>query len=160
MKKVLFLVLWFILITNFAFAEDRVRVQVQFKKGIFECPQGDEIVDWNVGGGNTYEHTCKDGTWLNSFKEYNGNLSYTPEEYKIILAENIIASKQKLVDDWLYQVRNPPPYIEPTLEDLQNMYNSKMDEATEYLEQISKKTTEIELEKNKTEGKDKIDQVK
>lgn len=120
MRK-LILVLLIMIIAVPVFAKDRIKVQVCFKKGIFECPQGDEVVEWNVDGGNTYEHICKDGTWLNSFIAYNGVISYSEKEYEVLKAEDLITDKANKMSAWLTKKRNPPLYIEPSVEELESM---------------------------------------
>ena len=131
MKKIL-LTLTFLMMAVTCYAEDTINVQVRFVKGIFACPGGDEIVDWSTKGGNEYEHICKDGTWLNSFKRYEGSINYSKEEYEKVKTEDITKEKQKRVDDWLYQVKNPPPYIEPTEADYKQMIDEKLAEINSY----------------------------
>ncbi len=138
MRTIIFLLC--LCFSTLAFAEDRVTVQVMFKKGIFECPDGDEIVDWNVGGGNEYEHTCKDGTWLNRFKEYNGTVSYPVGA--TLTKDSITNMKKDKVAEWLYGVRNPPIYIEPSVKDLENLRADKLEEAQRYEEQLLIKAPE------------------
>src|SRR4030042_584267 len=87
-RKLSILLIMCFLFTSFAYAADRVSVQVEFKKFIWLCPVcgQEDIVDANVGGGNEYIHTCKNGHTFNqsgpNMKEYNGTLRYTPEEYE------------------------------------------------------------------------------
>lgn len=148
------------------YAQDRVSVKVEFKKALWTCPvcKQEDVEDMKVAGGNEYTHTCsKCGMKFNqsgaNMKEYNGCLSYPYTDYPGIKQEDITAEKVLRFDKWVYEIKNPPVYVEPTLEDLQNMYKDKVDEATKYLEEIAKKTTKIELEENKTEGKEKLDKV-
>ena len=109
-------ILMLLALTSFAYATDRTMVTIQFRKGIFECPNGDEIVDWNVGGGNTYEHTCEGGKWLNSFKDFNGVIKLTTEEYEKADSKKLDELKNAEVTAWLEGVRNPPEYVEPSKE--------------------------------------------
>ncbi len=119
MKKII-LALLFCLIPITVLAADRVRVQVQFKKGIFQCKDGsEEVVDFSVGGGNTYEHTCADGEWTNKFIAYNGFISYTELEYEALKVEDLETTKTIKVDEWIYKKNNPPVYVEPTKEELE-----------------------------------------
>ncbi len=123
---------------------DRVKIQIQFRKAIWICPncKQEDYEDFNVAGGNTYEHNCSVcDQWFNFFKEYNGTLNYTLNEYPLIKEEDKALAKQILVDEWLYVVKNPPPYIKPTLEDLLKMREDKIKEADELTEQIALKDT-------------------
>ena len=123
MKKLLILII--LLVATNCFAEDRVKVQVQFRKLIFQCQDGtEEVIDASMSGGNTYEHTCKDGKWTNKFVNYSGNVSYTPEEYEALKEADLIAQKTSLVDDFIYQKNNPPKYVEPTSEEIQAQIDS------------------------------------
>ena len=131
MKKLFIALVLIAVSATVGFAQDRVNVQVQFRKALWSCPSGNEITDLNVGTPSVYEHTCSDGTWLNSFKEYNGVLTYTPEEFEKADSKEKDTAKDKLVNDWLYQVKNPPVYIEPTPEDLQKEIDSKTQEIQE-----------------------------
>jgi predicted RNA-binding Zn-ribbon protein involved in translation (DUF1610 family) len=139
---------------------DRLILQIRFKKGIFTCPDcgKEDIVDWSPAGPNEYENNCSNcGKWNNSFRDYDGCKNYVVGEIDVVevlkgeeakkeVAEKIIADKQLMVTTWLEQVKNPPPYIEPTKEDLQNMYSDKMNEAQNYLSKISEQATKEELE--------------
>jgi hypothetical protein len=100
---------------------DRIRVQVIFRKGIFTCECGQEdIVDWSTEGGNTYENNCSVcGKWNNSFKDYNGCLLYKKDEYERMDRETIEINKSSEVDKFLYDQKNLPPYVEPTIEELE-----------------------------------------
>lgn len=130
---------------------DRVRVQIQFKKAIWTCPVCglEEIEDRPMNGGASYEHTCANGHKFNqsglNMREYNGSVSYTEEEYAKKTEEDIAIDKQKPCDDWLYSVKNPPPYVEPTKEQLEA-------EKSELLARVSsldvKITEKVALEAN------------
>jgi hypothetical protein len=118
--KRLVLVLLFLFLISPCFAEDRVNVQHCFRKALWQCPDGtEETTDLNVGGGNTYEHTCKNGMWTNTFKEYNGCISYPYSEYPKVKTEEITSEKTKCYNAWVYEIKHPAPYIEPTPEDIQ-----------------------------------------
>ena len=114
---------------------DRIRVQVQFKKALWTCPscKAEEWEDRPMEGGASYEHTCKEcSAEFNqsgpNMKEYNGTVNYTPEEYEKLKAEDLATAKQKPADDWLYSVKNPPKYVEPTAEQLLAEKESKLQE--------------------------------
>lgn len=151
--KNLLLTLTIMMMAVSCYAEDTINVQVRFLKGIFACPDGDEIVDWSTKGGNEYEHICKDGTWLNSFKRYEGSINYSKEEYENINVEDIAIEKQKRVDEWIYQVKNPPPYIEPTEADYKQMIDDKMAEINIYSDKI---TDKVILESIKADFESKV----
>jgi len=105
---------------------DRITVQVRFSKAIWTCPKcgQEDFEDRNMSGGDSYEHTCSVCSYIfnqscNQMREYNGSLNYTPEEYEVVKSEDIATAKQILVDKWLYDVKNPPAYVEPTKEELE-----------------------------------------
>jgi hypothetical protein len=155
----------FLLLCSVAHAEDRVNVQVQFKKFVWTCPvcKAEDIVDANVGGGNTYEHTCKNGHKFNqsgnNMREYNGCLSYTPSDYEAIKSEDLIAEKKKRCDDWLYSVKNPPAYVEPTLKDYENMRAEKQKEIDELDTKIAEKGTVTDLQEVKVVAENKVKDI-
>ena len=128
---------------------DRIRVQVQFKKFLWICPkcQVEEWEDRPMGGGASYVHTCINGHTFNSTcgnaKEYNGTVNYTPEEYEKVTVEELALAKQKPADDWIYSVKNPPPYVEPTKEQLEAELAEKQAEVTRLQSEIA--TKEVEL---------------
>jgi len=109
-----------------AFAEqDRTTVQVQFRKAYWVCLfcGQEDFQDLHMDGGDLYEHNCsRCEKWFNSFKEYNGALRYSAEEYSKIDSKVIDDAKQDLVDKWVYDIKNPPPIVEvppPTKEELE-----------------------------------------
>ena len=128
---------------------DRIRVQVQFKKVLWICPRCalEEWEDRPMEGGAEYVHTCKNGHTFNqsagAMREYNGTVNYTPEEYEVVKAEDLALAKQKPADDWLYSVKNPPPYVEPTKEQLEAELAEKQAEVNRLTEQINTKEVVI-----------------
>lgn len=100
---------------------DRVRIQHQFRKAYWVCPCGQEdVTDLNVGTPSVYEHNCsKCGKWTNSFKEYNGCLTFSPAEYELKTEKELGDAKTELVGKWITEIKNPPKYVEPTKEDLE-----------------------------------------
>ena len=134
---------------------NRAKVQVQFRKGIWICEDcgQEDWQDFNVDGyNNVYEHNCSNcNKWSNSFKEYNGYLSYTPEEYQTLDESVIVSAKQSLCDEWLVGVKNPPPppAPEPTPEDIQAMIDAKQAELDGLVEQKVQALVKIEEEKLK-----------
>jgi hypothetical protein len=122
-------------------AQDRVRVQVIYRQAIFQCKDGtEEIVPLSMTGGNTYEHTCKDGKWTNNFVNYSGALSLTQEEYAELKEADLDAKKKTEVEKFIYQKNNPPEYVEPTEEDYKKMIDEKMAEINMYSEKITDAT--------------------
>lgn len=144
MKKLLICLFLALGIASLAIAEDRVKVQVQFRKLIFQCKDGtEEVVDANMSGGNTYEHVCADGQWTNSFLNYDGNLSFTPDEYEHTDSKEMTDLKTAKVDEWIYQKNNPPPYVEPTKEELEAQKADLERQVDELTVKISAKTAEV-----------------
>jgi len=123
MKK-LFLILALMAICGVAFAGDTVTVQVRYRKAIFECPGGNEVVDLSTTGGNTYEHTCKDGTWTNKFTNFDGLLSFTPNDYEMTDSKEMATLKDTAVEKFIYDKEHPPAYVEPTAEEVQQQIDS------------------------------------
>jgi len=110
---------------------DRIRIQVQFRKAWWMCPScgQEDYEDFNVAGGNTYEHHCSHcNAWFNNFKEYNGCLSFSPEEYDKLAEKDISDAKTIIIDKWVYDVKNPPPYVEPTKAQLEAEKEQKLQE--------------------------------
>ncbi len=54
-----------------------------------------------------------------SIGEYNDALYYTQAEYASIAPAVVEAEKQARVDAWMNAVKNAPPPVEPTKEELQ-----------------------------------------
>ena len=144
MKKLL--IILFLLISVPCFGADRVKVQVQFRKLIFQCQDGtEEVVDASMTGGNTYEHTCLDGKWTNKFKNFDGVLSYTTAEYEALKEEDLISAKTAKVEAFQYDQAHPPVYVEPTIADYQSMIDSKLQEIEQFTTEMSSKATAEEL---------------
>jgi hypothetical protein len=124
---------------------DRIRVQVQYRKALWTCPtcKVEEWEDRPMEGGAEYTHTCKNGHKFNqscgAMKEYNGTVNYTPEDYDKLDPKDLETAKQKPADDWLYSVKNPPPYVEPTKQELEKMLAEKQAEVASLASQISAK---------------------
>jgi len=128
---------------------DRIRVQVQYRKALWTCPscKTEEWEDRPMEGGASYEHTCKEcsakfNQSCGNMKEYNGTVNYTPEEYETLKSEDLATAKQKPADDWLYSVKNPVPYVEPTKEQLEAEKEQKLQEVASLDARISLKTAE------------------
>jgi transcription elongation factor Elf1 len=125
---------------------DRISVKVEFKKFWWTCPKcgQEDIEDAKVAGGNDYTHICskcsaKFNQSAGNMKEYNGCLSYPYETYASVKEEDVETQKTTLVEAWVYSVKNPPPYVEPSLQDLQNMLAEKQAEVDRLTEQIQAK---------------------
>jgi len=140
MKK-LFIVLLLLCFTIPAIAQDRVKVQVEFRKAYWVCPCGQEdFTDLNVGTPSIYEHNCsKCGQWSNSFKEYNGVNSYSEDDYKKVTKEDIDKEKKEKIDKWVYDIKNPPPYVEPTKAELEAQKAELQKQISELDAQIAEK---------------------
>jgi hypothetical protein len=101
---------------------DRISVRVEFKKALWICPfcSQEDIEDLNVSGGNKYEHECSScGKWFNSFKSFSSALTFPYETYPEIKKEDIDAEKTRLCEQWSYSIKNPPPVVEPTKQQLE-----------------------------------------
>ncbi len=114
---------------------DRIRIQVIFRKVIWACPScgQEDFEDRNMSGGDSYEHDCSNcSAHFNqsgpNMREYNGSVKYTPEEYEALKDGELATAKQALVDKWLYDVKNPPAYVEPTKEQLETEKTEKQAE--------------------------------
>jgi transcription elongation factor Elf1 len=125
---------------------DRISVRVEFKKFVWTCPtcKQEDIENAKVAGGNNYVHTCsKCGAKFNqsgpNMKEYNGCLQYPYDKYPEIKQEDIDTEKATRCEKWLYSVKNPPAYVEPTKTDLENMLAEKQAEVTKLQAEISAK---------------------
>ena len=140
MKKLLLIVI-LSMFTSLSFAQDRVSIRVEFKKALWTCPVCglEEIEDRPVGGGASYEHTCKNGHKFNqsgaNMKEYNGCLQYPKDTFEEVKQEDIDKEKQERYDAWLYEVKHPAPYVEPSIEDHNQMVKGKEEELARQKEQ-------------------------
>lgn len=128
MKKII-LIVFLLCFALPCIAQDRVKVQVEFRKALWTCPKcgQEDITDLNVGTPSVYEHNCsKCGAWNNSFKEYNGVISYPKDQYdNVIKQKDIDIEKEYEVGKWEYDIKHPAPYIEPTPEDIQKQIDDK-----------------------------------
>lgn len=125
---------------------DRIRVQVQYRKALWTCPscKFEEWEDRPMDGGASYEHTCKECSAKfnqsgSNMREYNGSVHYSPEEYETLKSEDLATAKQKPADDWLYSVKNPPAYVEPTKAELEAQLAEKQAEVDKLTAEISAK---------------------
>jgi hypothetical protein len=127
---------------------DRVMIQRSFRKALWTCTCGQEdIVDLNVGTPSVYEHNCSAcNKWSNSFKEYNGVLSYTPAEYDKVLEEDVTSAKDIAVSKWVYGIKNPPLVQQPTKADLEREKADLEQRVTELTSKISVMTIAEPLE--------------
>jgi transcription elongation factor Elf1 len=115
---------------------DRIQIRISFRKAWWICPKcgQEDFTDLNVGTPSVYEHNCsKCGQWFNSFKECQGVLTYPYDAYKDgkIKQEDIDKSKQDKVDQWVYDVKNPVPYVEPTKADYERMIADRQAEVAD-----------------------------
>ena len=131
---------------------DRILTQIIFKKVLWTCPKcgQEDTEDFNVGGGNTYEHDCsKCSAHFNqsgpNMKEYNGCINVPVDEYATLTSQAIETVKQERFDSWVTEIKNPPAYVEPSKQDYENLYLEKAKEADEYLAKYATKATLAEL---------------
>ena len=131
--------------------DDRINIQVQFKKAVWTCPScsQEDIEDRPMNGRAEYVHTCsscsvKFNQSGNNMKEYNGCINYGIDEYNHKVQEDIDKEKQTRCDAWLYEVKNPPTYVEPSKEVLEQLKAEKQAEVDKLQVQIDAK---IEAEK-------------
>ena len=129
---------------------DRIRIQRIFKRVLWTCPScsQEDYEDRNMTGGNEYIHICSScskefNQSCGAMREYNGCLSYTPEEYDTIKEEDVTTTKDTLVAEWVYKIKNPAPYVEPTKEQLEAELAEKQAEVDRLQEQIITKEAEI-----------------
>jgi hypothetical protein len=122
---------------------DRVMIQRSFRKALWICTCGQEdVVDLNVGTPSVYEHNCSAcNKWSNSFKEYNGVLSYPPDE--VPKEDDVVKEKDKRIADWIYGIKNPPAYVEPKKADLEREKADLEQRVTELTSKISVMTAEV-----------------
>jgi predicted RNA-binding Zn-ribbon protein involved in translation (DUF1610 family) len=144
----------------------RVNIQIRFKKVVWLCPVcgTEDIEEMNIAGGNSYEHDCSNcQAHFNqsgpNMRTYEGCLNYTPDDIPITeveklhrdeeldktVAEKLALDKQTWVDKQHYDFKNPVPYVEPSKEDLKNIYESKLAEANQQLALLAEKATPEEL---------------
>ena len=110
---------------------DRLITQIRFRKALWTCPKcgQEDVEDFNIDGGNTYEHTCSAcSAWFNSFKEYDGCIGYPKDDYDSKDQRDIEADKIEAFEKWRYDQRHPPEYKEPTTEELQVEIDQKQTE--------------------------------
>lgn len=128
---------------------DRVRIQLMFRKIIFTCPKcgKEDIRDMKMEGGNSFENNCSEcGQWNNNFKNYDGCISYTQDEYDKLTDEDLVVKKDELVNKFIYDQKNPPPYVEPSVTDYQQMIDSRLEEINRYAQEVSAKFGKADLE--------------
>ena len=150
---------------------DRTQIQVRFKKAIWVCANcgQEDFTDLNVSGGDTYEHNCSNcNEWTNKFIRYSGSLNYSPTEYygnpdatpdpiPAKTEQDIADDKQALVDKWWYAYKNPPAYVEPSVDDHKNIIDGRMEEIRAELLRLKEKLTDQELQTYKDVLKDTLD---
>jgi len=125
---------------------DRINVQVVFKKFWWTCPVcgQEDIEDANVGGGNTYEHDCSKcaahfNQSGNNMREYNNSVTMLKADYDLSTVNSITDKKTAMFEKWVYEVKNPKPYVEPTVEVLEQLKAEKQAEIDALQAQIDAK---------------------
>ena len=127
-------------------AQDRIKVQVEFRKALWTCPVCgiEEIENRPMEGGASYEHICKNGHKFNqsagAMKEYNSVISYPYTDYPTVTQKEIDDEKTVRMDKWIYEIKHPAPYTPPTKAELEKMRDDKLQEAEELQRQIDEKT--------------------
>jgi hypothetical protein len=125
MKK-LILLLALLLFTSPLLA-DTVRVSVQFKKYLYTCSDGEEL----LVDSNNQKYTCpKSGEIVGEgwYKNVGDCLSFTKAEYDAMSQDDLAKLKQERIDKRIYEVKNPPIVVEPTPEEIQAQIDSKTQE--------------------------------
>jgi hypothetical protein len=113
---------------------DRIKITREFKRVLWVCPTCglEEQEDRPMNGGASYVHTCKNGHTFNqscgAMKEYNGVLSYPYDTYGTVKEEDVEAEKTLRFEKWVYDIKNPVPYVEPKASDIQAEIDSKLQE--------------------------------
>jgi hypothetical protein len=129
---------------------DRIQVKVEFKKALWTCPvcSQEDYEDMNPAGGNTYSHNCSNcNEWFNTFKEYNGVLSYPFEKFDLIDKETIAAQKNIAMVKWVTEIKNPFIPKEPTKEELEQQkldYERQLTEMTQKIADVATKIDKID----------------
>lgn len=123
---------------------DRIKLVREYRKAWWICGCGQEdFTDLNVGTPSVYEHNCsKCNKWSNSFKEYQGVISYSPDNEP--KEEDVVKDKEQKIGEWVYAVKNPAPYIEPTKEDLEKQKIELEAQVANLAQLISSKSEAIE----------------
>jgi len=131
---------------------DTITTQIRFKKVLWVCPScgKEDEEEQNASGGNTYEHVCSNCAAFfnssgNNMKTYNGCLNIDSEEYKTLSEQEIYNRKQSLFNSWIYLMKNPPLYVEPTKKEFKDLYDQRTAEADKYLTEFAKTATLEEL---------------
>ena len=127
-------------------ANDRVMVQVRFRKAIWKCSCGQvDYTDLNMDGMNTYEHNCSVcGKWSNKFTNYSGCATYAKDEYEALKVGEVDIKKQADAEKFQYDKEHPPVYVEPTKEELEQELASKQAEVDELQIKIDAKLEVVE----------------
>ncbi|KKM16528.1 hypothetical protein LCGC14_1684940 [marine sediment metagenome] len=128
----LFLLLIFCFSSIFAYA-DTVMVQVRFR---VETAHG----QYNDALYFTQERYATLGKTIMEEVDIEGVPTMVDTALK---QEDIDTLKQERVDNWIYTLENPPPYVEPTLEELQSMKTELMLEVEELNNKIAILSAEV-----------------
>lgn len=128
---------------------DRIKLVREFKRVLWTCPicQLEDFEDRPMNGGASYEHTCKNGHKFNqscgAMKEYNGALSYTPEEYENVTEEEVSNKKDDCINKWIYDLKNPPIPQLPTKDELEKQ-KAELEAQVANLTQLISSKSEVE----------------
>jgi len=150
---------------------DIATVQVRFQKGYFKCPScgQEDIVDFNVEGGNNYEHACSNCSTLNnSFKKFSSRLVYPLSVYETKTEQDLADDKDAMISSWIYDIKNPviPVVIEKLITDYKEEHIEYFTRLAQLLDEMIDKYgyTEFEDAKEKlvdanSDIMDKFDEV-
>lgn len=136
MKREIFLLIFALLFSTQALA-DTVRVSVQYKKYLYTCSSGEEI----LADDNTRTYTCKDGQVVGEgwYKDVGGVLSFTEKEYSEKTEKDLEKLKEERITARIIEVKNPPKPVEPTVEDYQAMIDQKLAEVEDMTARMAEK---------------------
>ncbi|MCK9324716.1 MAG: hypothetical protein M0P69_04390 [Bacteroidales bacterium] len=151
--KRLFSFLLCVAVCGSCFGGDLVKVQVCYRKAVWQCPNGvDEITNMNVVGPNNYDYICSDGSKPSDYTLYTDCLAYPLNDYNPELVES---DKDKKFLKWNEERKKPIQYIEPSKDDYLHVYNEKLKETQMYLDKLKDKLTSNELSSLNTLNKEK-----
>lgn len=126
---------------------DRIMTQVKFWKALWTCPEckTEDVVEMNLAGGNEYVHTCSHcgkefNQSCNNMRSFRGCVTYSKTEYDAKKSAEIETDKTALFNKWVYEIKNPPKYVEPTKEELEKMRDEKQSEIDELQTKIDAKS--------------------
>ena len=94
-----------------------------------------------------------------AYGQYNDALYFTQEDYATKTQAEIDALKQQRVDNWIYNITHPVPYVEPTAKQLTDYRIELLNQVQEVENKLVDKLTAEEITTLKTEYQTKIDSL-